>query len=118
MAQLMYHGAKSVPPSDVWVFEVAAIPVQRGMQEYLRADYGIECSDAEASFLTFWQPVETGRDGSMQGNGAEEEDIIEKLDELELLGARYGVTHILSYEIGIPGAKEALKLKHGGVVLC
>ena len=87
MAQLMYHGAKSVPPSDVWVFEVAAISVQRGMQEDLRADYGIERSDAEASFLTFWQPVETSRDGSMRGNGAEKEDVIEELDELKLLGA-------------------------------
>lgn len=118
MAELMYHGAKSVPPSNVWVFEVAAIPVQCGVQEDLRADYGIESADTEASFLIFWEPVETGRDGSMRGNGAEEEDFIEELDELELLGARYGVTQILSFEIGIPNAKEALKLKHGGVVLC
>lgn len=46
----------------------------------------------------------------MGRQGIEEEDAVEEGDEVELLGAGHGLTHVGAGKIRVPGVNEGLEL--------
>ena len=81
------------------------------MKQDLGTNDGVEGAYAEAGFVGVREPREaSGNGGAVGRKGAEEEDLIEDGDEVKLLGAGHGLTHVRADEVWIPSVKEGLEL--------
>jgi hypothetical protein len=83
------------------------------MEQDLCTNDRIERAYSETSLFTFWKPREAGRDGlPVRWDSAEEEDLVQELDEMQKLRAGHGVAHILSCKVWVPVVQQAFELQY------